>query len=138
MAINLKQNPDMSGGLQGTDADDGAFVAVTYVLTSATPTSGITLITPNRRMILKAAILRTDAAVTGGNIQLFKSASGTAIASGTAMCSAVSANTTLNTNSAISLTSGTTDVSANQSVGFTMTAAISAGTSTLTLMFAPA
>lgn len=138
MAINIKQNADMSGGLQGTDGDDGAFITVSYVLTTTAPTAGVTLVTPNRRMIVKAATLRTDAAVTGGNITLFKASSGTAIGSGTALCSATSANTTLNTNSSISLTSGTTDVAAGQSIGFTMSAAITAGTTTLTLMLAPA
>lgn len=138
MAVNLKQNADASMGLQGSDGDDGGFITVSYVLTSTAPTAGVTLVTPSRRMILKSANLRTDAAVTGGNITLFKSASGTSISGGTAMCSATAVNTTLNTNSAISLTSGTTDIPANSSVGFTMSGAISAGTSTLTLTFAPA
>ncbi len=147
MAGNLKQNADMSVGLQGTDGDDGAFVVVTLPYSAITNTTGafLTVSGPvfQRRMIVKSiqGVVDTQAsnAVTA---TVFRAPSGTALGSGTALhtgtfnlqgTAATNQTLTLATNAA------TLDLAAGARIGFVISGAPgAAGVGCITVTLAPA
>ena len=81
MAINLKQNQDASAGLQGTDADDGAFLMRDFQYIATTAAANTVFVAP-RRMILKSINVRPDVAGTDAGAvtaAVYRAPSGTAI-----------------------------------------------------------
>ena len=147
MAINLKQNADLSAGLQGTDGDDGAFVVVTLPWSAITNTTGafLTVSGPvmKRRMIVKDITHVVDTTATNAvTATLRKAASGTALGSGTALHSGT-ANLQATAATPVALTLSTTasdlDVAAGSRIGFVISGAPgAAGVGAFTVTLAPA
>jgi hypothetical protein len=147
MSVQLKQNADLSLGLQGTDLDDGAFEVITLNYSAITNTSGafLTVSGPimNRRFVVKAisGVVDTQAsnAVTA---TLYKAASATALGSGTALHSGTfNLQGTAATNQALTLstTSGVLDVAAGSRIGFVISGTPgAAGVGSITVTLAPA
>lgn len=147
MAINLKQNADMSGGLAGTDGDDGAFVVVTMQWSAITNTTGafLTVSGPvmQRRMIVKSIQHVNDTAATNAvTATLYKAASATALGSGTALHSGTAnlqATAATNATLTLSTTASVLDVAAGSRIGFVISAAPgAAGVGSFTVTLAPA
>lgn len=147
MAINLKQNADMSAGLQGTDGDDGAFVVVTMQWSAITNTTGafLTVSGPvmKRRMIVKDITHVVDTTATNAvTATLRKAPSGTALGSGTALHSGTaSLQATAATPVALTLstTASDLDVAAGSRIGFVISGAPgAAGVGSFTVTLAPA
>ena len=147
MAINLKQNADMSGGLAGTDGDDGAFVVVTLSWSAITNTSGafLTVSGPimQRRMIVKAIQYVNDTVASNAvTATLKKAASGTALGSGTALhSSTASLQTTAATPTSLTLstTASDLDIAAGTRFGFIISGTPgAAGVGSFTITLAPA
>ena len=147
MAINLKQNADMSAGLQGSDGDDGAFVVVTLNWSAITNTTGafLTVSGPvmKRRMIVKDITHVVDTTATNAvTATLRKAPSGTALGSGTALHSGT-ANLQATAATPVALTLSTTasdlDVAAGSRIGFVISGAPgAAGVGAFTVTLAPA
>lgn len=145
MSVQLKQNADLSLGLQGTDADDGQFIPVTIPYNATANASILTLgdCVMSRRVIVKAITglpnVTTSNAVT---ITVYKAASGTAIASGTALHSGTfNCQGTANTNQSLTLstTSSVVDVAAGTRIGAVISGAPgAAGAGSITVWLAPA
>lgn len=147
MAVNLKQNADMSGGLQGTDGGDGEFVFVNMPYSAIMNTTGAFLLVSGpvftRRMIVKS-ISGVVATVSSNAVTatVYKAASGTALGSGTALHSGTfNLQGTASTNQALTLstTSGVVDVAAGSRIGFVISGAPgAAGVGNITVALAPA
>ena len=147
MGVQLKQNADMSAGLQGTDLDDGGFVVITLPWSAITNTSGafLTVSGPimNRRMVVKAISYVNDTVATNAvTATLYKAPSATALGSGTALhSSTANLQATAATNAALTLstTSGVVDVAAGSRIGFVISGAPgAAGVGSFTVTLAPA
>jgi hypothetical protein len=147
MAINLKQNSDMSGGLAGTDGDDGAFVVVTLPWSAITNTSGafLTVSGPimQRRMIVKAIQYVNDTAASNAVTATIKKApSATALGSGTTLhASTANLQATAATNVALTLstTASDLDIAAGSRIGFVISGTPgAAGVGSFTVTLAPA
>lgn len=145
MSINLKQNADGSGGLQGTDGDEGGFVVLTLPYNATANASILTLgdAIMSRRMIVKSIQGLPNATTTNAvTITVYKAASGTAIASGTALHSGTyNCQGTANTNQTLTLstTSGVVDVAAGSRIGAVISGAPgAAGAGSITVTLAPA
>lgn len=146
MGINLKQNQDMSGGLQGTDAGDGEFIYVTLPWSAVmTTAAGLNLAGPvfTRRMIVKAIWHNTDvAAANAVTATVYKAPSGTALGSGTALHSGTAnlqATAGTPVQLTLSTTSGVVDVAAGSRVGAVVSGAVGAtGSGAITIALAPA
>lgn len=147
MAINLKQNSDMSGGLQGTDDGQGEFVFVDMPFSAITHTTGAFLVGQgpvfSRRMVVKA-ITGNVSTVSSNAVTatVYKAPSGTAIGSGTALHSGTfSLQATAHTPSALTLstTASDLDVAAGSRIGFVISGAPgAAGVGSITVALAPA
>lgn len=142
MAVNQKQNPDLSMGLAGTDAGDGEFIPWTfnYINTTGTTNSGPVF---SRRMIVKGITGIVDTAASNAvTATVYKASSGTALASGTAVHSGTfNTQGTANANQSLTLStvSGVTDVAAGQRVGVVLSGSLgAAGVGAITVWFAPA
>ena len=90
MAINLKQNADMSAGLQGTDGGEGEFVILDFRYNALANTTGAFLTVSgfvlSRRMVVKSIVGVTETLATNAvTAALWKAPSGTALASGVAL-----------------------------------------------------
>ena len=147
MGVQVKQNPDASMGLQGTDLDDGGFIVMNLPWNALMNTSGafLTVSGPilNRRMIVKAITYVNDTAASNAvTAQVFKAPSATALGSGTVLHSG-----TVNLQSAaatnvlmtLSATSGVVDVAAGSRIGFVISGTPgAAGVGTITVTLAPA
>ena len=147
MAINLKQNADMSAGLQGTDGDDGAFVVVTLPWSAITNTTGafLTVSGPimQRRMIVKSIQYVNDTTATNAvTATLRKAPSATALGSGTALHSGTAnlqATAATNQTLTLSTTASDLDVAAGSRIGFVISGAPgAAGVGSFTVTLAPA
>ena len=147
MAINLKQNADMSGGLAGTDGDDGAFVVVTLRWSAITNTSGafLTVSGPimQRRMIVKSIQYINDTAASNAVTATVKKApSATALGSGTTLhSSTVNLQSTAgtNVNMTLSTTASDLDIAAGSRLGFVISATPgAAGVGAITVTLEPA
>lgn len=140
--ITLKQNADLSMGLQGTDLDDGAFLMVSseYLASSV---DKVVFVAP-RRCIVKSITWRVEVAGTDAGAVtavIKKAASGTAIASGTALHSS-SANLkgTAATNQTLTLstTLSDLDIAAGTAIGIDFTGVLTSATGVVTIALAPA
>jgi len=145
MAGNLKQNADMSMGIQGTDGDDGAFVIVNLPYNATAQASILTVAGPvmQRRMIVKSIQGVPEAASTNAvTATVYKAPSATAIGSGTALHSGTyNLQGTANTNQTLTLstTSGVVDVAAGNRIGVVISGAMgAAGNGAITVTLAPA
>jgi hypothetical protein len=142
MSVQLKQNDDLSLGLQGTDLDQGSFVVEGVAYTTASPlTQTIGVFT--RRMVIKAIVGVPDVASTNAvTATIYKAPSGTAIGSGTALHTGTfNLQGTANTNQTLTLssTSGALDIPAGTRIGIVISGALGAsGSGTITLHLAPA
>lgn len=142
MAINLKQNMDMSGGLQGTDGGDGEFLSINieYNASSSDKVSFVA----TRRYIVKAitgrpTVAGTDASAVTGVIK--KAASGTAINFGTALHSSTyDLKGTANTIQALTLstTPSDLDIAAGTAIGIDLTGTLTSATGVVSVVLAPA
>lgn len=145
MSVQLKQNADMSAGLQGTDLDDGGFIVLTFPYNATAQASILTLgpAVLNRRMVVKAVTGVPDATTTNAvTVTVYKAPSGTAIASGTALHSGTfNCQGTAATNQSLTLstTSGVVDVAAGNRIGAVISGAPgAAGAGAITVTLAPA
>jgi len=140
MSINLKQNADMSAGLQGTDGDDGQFIPITFNYTTASPLT-VTLASFSRRVIVKNIYFRPDVVSSNAVTASFKvAASGTAIGSGTALhTGTANLQGTAATNQEMALTASACDIAHDASIGVVISGALgAAGSGNITIWVAPA
>jgi hypothetical protein len=147
MAINLKQNADLSAGLQGTDGDEGGFITHVFNWNAIANTSAafLTVSGPvfNRRMIVKAITYVNDTAATNAvTAALWKAPSATALASGVALhTGTANLQLTAATNGSLTLSTvaGALDIAAGSRIGFVISATPgAAGVGTITVTLAPA
>lgn len=145
MSVQLKQNADMSMGLQGTDGDDGAFIVLSFPYNATANASILTLpgVVANRRFIVKAIQGVPEAASTNAvTATVYKAASGTAVGSGTALHSGTyNLQGTAATNQTLTLATNaaTLDVAAGQRIGVVISGAMgAAGNGCITVTLAPA
>jgi hypothetical protein len=142
MAVNLKQNADGSMGLQGTDADDGGWIPVTFNYTASSVDQAF--FTATRKYVVKGVVVRP--AVAGNDagavtVAVKKAASGTAIASGTAVhSSTANLKGTANTNQTLTLSTTASDleIAAGTSIGADFTGTLTAAVGCITVILAPA
>lgn len=142
----IKQNQDMSLGIQGSDGDDGAFITVVLPWSAVTTTAAV-LNLPGpvfmRRMIVKDIRHNTDvAAANAVTATVYKVPSGTAPGSGTALHSGT-ANLQATANTPVSLTLSTTSGALDIAAGSRITAVVSGavgatGSGAITVTLAPA
>ena len=142
MAINIIQNDDASGGLQGTDLDQGPIIFVKSEYT-ASSVDKVFFVAP-RRCIVKSITLRVEAAGTDAgavSAVIKRAASGTAIGSGTALHSS-SANLkgTAATNQTLTLstTAADLDIAAGTAIGIDFTGTLTSATGVVTVALCPA
>ena len=147
MTINIRQNNDSSGGLQGTDGDDGAFIVLNFPYSTNTNTVGAFLTSSSavfsRRMIVKSIIAVVDSAATNVvTASLFKAASGVALGAGVALhTGTVNLQGAAGTNQVVALATlaSTVDVAAGSRIGFVISGALGvAGNGLITVTLAPA
>lgn len=143
MAISIKQNADMSAGLQGTDGDDGPFMVQEFQYTATSPASNTMFVAP-RRMVLKSIVSRPDVAGTDAGAvtaTVFRAPSATAIGSGTALhTGTANIKGTAATNQSLTLAAlaTTLDIPAGTAVGVVFTGVMTSAVGSVTLSFAPA
>lgn len=142
MSVQLKQNADLSLGLQGTDLDEGGFIPVNIEYVAAS-VDKVSFVAP-RRMIVKAIYGRVEAAGTDGSAVtavIKRTASGTAIASGTALHSSTfNLKGTAATNQVLTLstTPSDLDLAAGTAIGIDFTGTLTSATGVITVLLAPA
>lgn len=142
MSVQLKQNADLSLGLQGTDLDDGGFlnINIEYNASSVDKVSFVA----TRRYIVKGITGRPTVAGTDGSAVtavIAKAASGTAITSGTALHSGTfNLKGTANTIQALTLstTSSDLEIPAGTAIGIDFTGTLTSATGVVTVTLAPA
>jgi len=143
----LRQNADLSMGIQGTDAGDGEFVVITLPYSAITHTSGAFLTQSgpvfSRRMVVKSITFIPETASSNAvTAALWKAASGVAIASGVALHTGTAALTTAAGTTqtlALSAVSGALDIAAGSRIGFVISATPgAAGVGAFTITLAPA
>lgn len=140
MGIQLKQNADLSAGLQGTDLTDGEFIIVSIPYTTASPLT-LSAATLSRRMIVKAVTLVPDVASTNAvTATAYKAASGTALGSGTALTGTMALNGTAATTVTGAIASAAAaDVASGNRIGIVISGALgAAGSGVATITLAPA
>lgn len=146
MGINLKQNADLSAGLQGTDGGDGEFVVFTFPWSAVATTAAVLTVSGpvlTRRMIVKSIQHVTDvAAANAVTATVYKAPSGTALGSGTALHSGTAnlqATAATPVSLTLSTTSGVVDVAAGSRIGVVVSGAVGAtGVGCITVTCAPA
>lgn len=146
MAINLKQNADMSGGLAGTDAGDGEFIYVHLPYSTLDNTTGefltVTGPTFSRRMIVKAITGCAETVATNSvTATVYRAPSGTAVGSGTALHSGTfDLKSTAATPVALTLAAASAlDLPAGTRIGAVVSGAMgAAGVGSITVALAPA
>lgn len=138
----LKQNQDLSMGIQGTDLNDGDFIPIDIEWTASSVDKVSFVAT--RRYIVKAITARVEAAGTDGGAVtavIRRAASGTAIASGTAMHSgSINLKGTAATNQALTLstTASDLDIPAGTAIGIDFTGVLTSATGVVVVSLAPA
>ena len=142
MSINLKQIPDGSAGLEGTDSGLGTFIYVNipYNTTSPLTLSGAVL---PRRCVVQSVLVNPDVSSTNAvTVSAFKAANTVALGSGVALTSAGAAlNGTAGTNvvGALSAVGGALDCAALSRVGVVISGALgAAGSGVITIALNPA
>lgn len=137
----IKQNPDGSMGIQGTQLDDGGFIPVSIEWNaSSVDKSSFVADRPYRVKGIRARVTAagTDAGAVTGAIK--KAPSGTAIASGTALHSGtINLKGTADTNQAITLSTTSTDldIAAGDAIGMDFTGVLTTATGVATVFLAP-
>jgi len=130
MSVQLKQNADMSAGLQGTDLDEGGFVVLSFPYNATAQASILTIggTVIKRRMVVVdikgVPEATTTNAITG---TVYKAASGTALTAGTALHTGTfnfQGTAATNQTLALSTTSGVLDVAAGSRIGLVLSAAL--------------
>lgn len=142
MSVNLKNNPDGSGGLQGVDKDDGGFLAAKTEYTAASVDKS--LFVANRAYVVKAIrgvvdVAGTDAGAVTATLR--KVPSGTAITSGTALHSGTfNLKGTAATNQTLTLSTTVTDLklAAGDRLAVDFTGVLTAATGCITVTLSPA
>lgn len=135
--VNIKQNPDGSMGLQGTDLDDGAFLNKTLVYTATSV--DIPFFVASRSYRVKAINWRVEVAGTDGSAVtavVKKAASGTAITAGTALHSGTAnLKGTAATNQALTLSTTDADliIPAGTCIGVDFTGTLTSATGCVTV-----
>lgn len=143
MAVNLKQNDDLSLGLEGSqqDSTQGGFIPVSLAWDAATVDKSSFV--ANRPYRVKSITARVTAAGTDGGAvtaTVNKAPSGTAIASGTALHgSTINLKGTANTNQSLTLSTTTDDLTIAQgdAIGLDVTGVLTAATGVATVLLAP-
>lgn len=146
MAVNLKQNADMSAGLQGSDGDDGGFIVVSLPWSAVQNVVGILTVSGpvlNRRMVVKAITGVNDVvAANAVTATLYKAPSATALGSGTALHTGtfnLQGTAATNQSLTLSTTAGALDVAAGSRLGMVISGAPGAtGCGCITVTLAPA
>jgi len=146
MAGNLKQNADLSMGIQGTDGTDGEFIIVPFYWNGVVNTAAVLVLegpTLTRRMIVKSIQHGTSVAATNAvTATVYKAPAGTAIGSGTALHSGTAnlqATAATPVTLTLSTTSGVVDVAAGNRLGVVISGAVgAAGVGCITVTLAPA
>jgi hypothetical protein len=140
--VVMKQNAGGDCGLQGTDRDDGGFIAVTFNYNASSIDQAF--FTASRAYVVKGVIVRPVVAGTDGSavtLAIKKAASGTAIASGTAVhSSTANLKGTINTNQVLTLstTASELEVPAGTSIGADFTGVMTAAIGCVTVILNPA
>lgn len=144
---NLHQNADGSLGLQGSDADSGAFITFDLPYNANANTSGafLAVLGPilKRRMIVHRIEGVVETAATNAvTATVYAAASGTAIGSGTALHSGtfnLQGTAATNQNLTLATTTGTLDLAAGTRLGAVISGAPgAAGVGTISVTMAPA
>jgi hypothetical protein len=145
MSINLKQNADMSGGLQGTDGDEGGFIVMSFPYNATAQASILSIggVVCKRRMVVTDIKVVPEVATTNAvTATVYKAPSATALASGTALHSGtgnLQGTAATNQTLTLSTTSGVLDVAAGNRIGVVISGAPgAAGAGCVTVTLAPA
>jgi len=146
MSVQLKQNADLSLGLQGTDLTDGEFIVFSFPWNAVVNTAAVLVIEGpvlTRRMIVKSIQHVTSvAAANAVTATVYKAPSGTALGSGTALHSGTAnlqATAATPVTLTLSTTSGVVDVASGNRIGMVISGAVGAtGVGCVTVTLAPA
>lgn len=138
MSINLKQLPDSSAGLEGTDLDVGSFIYITVPYNSASVTQ--TVVTIPRRCIIQSVRLARDTGSTNAvTAQIVTRQSTGAIATGTAVTDAVTLQGPVTTSVAFVPVAAQVDCVAGTRLGVVFSGALgAAGAGNITIALNPA
>jgi hypothetical protein len=143
----IKQNADGSMGLQGSDADSGAFVVIDLPYSAITNTTGAFLTASGpvlkRRMVVHRVEGVVDTASTNAvTATVFSAPSATAIGSGTALHSGtfnLQGTAATNQNLTLATATGALDLAAGSRIGLVISGAPgAAGVGCITVTLAPA
>lgn len=137
---NIKQNPDGSLGLQGTDLGDGGFVPINIEY-NASSVDKVAFVADRAYRVKgirgRVTVAGTDAGAVTATIR--KAASGTAIASGTALHSGTfDLKGTADTNQTLTLSTTDTDldIAAGDCIAIDFTGTLTAATGAVTVTLA--
>ena len=143
MAINLKQLPDGSAGLEGsTDLGNGQFLTAISAW-SATSANSVMFVAP-RAMIVQSITARVETAGTDAgavSAVVNKAPSGTAITAGTALhTGSINLKGTAATNQplAVATLSSTVRLAAGDAIGIVFTGVLTAAVGAVMVSFTPA
>jgi len=138
---SLKQNPDGSLGIQGSQLDDGGFISASFNWN--VPNADTSFFVADRPYRVKGIRARVDTAGTdAGTVTgaIKKAPSGTAVASGTALHSGtINLKGTAATNQTLTLSTTSTDldIAAGDCIGFDLTGVGTAAVGSVTVTLAP-
>lgn len=145
MGIQLKQNADMSAGLQGTDLDEGGFIVLSFPYNATAQASILTIggtVIKRRMVVVDIKGLPEVITTNAVTASVFKAASGVALTAGVALhTGSVNLQGTAATNQtlALSTTSGVLDITAGSRIGVVISGAPGAGgAGCITVTLAPA
>lgn len=138
---SLKQNPDGSLGIQGSQLDDGGFIQVSIEwLASSVDKVSFVADRPYRVKGIRARVEVAGTDASAVTAAIVKAASATAVASGTALHSGtVNLKGTAATNQTITLSTTSTDldIAAGDAIGVNFTGVLTAATGVATVTLAP-
>jgi hypothetical protein len=141
MSVNLKQNPDGSAGLEGTDGNTGSLIFVNIPYTTSTPLTMSGAIF-NRKVVVQGVYLVPDVASTNAVTATAYKATTGALGSGTALISAgMAMNGTAGTvvTGTLSTTGGALTLANGDHLGIVVSGALgAAGSGVATIVVNPA
>lgn len=141
MSINIKQLPDASAGLEGTDGNTGSFIFVNIPYNTTSPLTLSSAILPRRCVVQSVQFVPDVVATNAVTFSVYSAASGTALGSGTLLHSGTgNLQATANTNASLTLlTTGVTNVALGSRVGVVISGALGAsGSGVITIALTPA
>lgn len=145
MSVQIKQNADMSMGLQGTDLDEGGFVILQFPYNATAHASILALpgtVCKRRMVVVNISGVPETAASNAVTATVYKAPSGTALGSGTALHSGtfnLQGTAATNQTLTLSTTSGVLDVAAGSRIGVVISGVMgAAGNGCITVTMAPA